>query len=623
MRRTTRYFMGLAGATALALALIGHALATHTTAAVGRVTLPQSVPAAVKGATSGAPLATTTPLAITVALRSRDAAALARFTTAVVTPGNPLFRHFLTPATFGAAFAPAPAEVSAVRAWLSSNGWHVTRENSGGLFISATGTAAEAQATFGVHLWQYLGKDGTAFFGNADAIGVPAALAPNILAVTGLDSAPRAHSQHVLPKDKHGPVRTNATSCPTASNSSFIPAQLAKAYEFPTAAAAHSARMALVELDGYIPADISAFAKCFVPGVNTNTLVQVRPVDARTALPAGDAAVEVELDIEIALGLAPGMSGMDVYEAPNTGAGWLDLFAAIANDNRDGTVSVSWGGCEGNLDSGQANAENVIFQQMVAQGQGVYVAAGDTGAYDCLPNDGTGQGDQSLSADDPSANPNVIAVGGTALQTGAGGTYGSEAIWNNSPDGTFAAGGGGTSVVWQSPAWQAQSLATPSTSVGRALPDVTADADPNTGYAIYCTERNGCGGIGWLTVGGTSAAAPLWAALATLANGMLGSRVGLITPALYNLYGADANGQGGIVRGGTTYVDYAQGVSGATSGTPTFHDVTTGNNSFPAFTPGYAAALGFDRASGIGSMHGRALIGYLTNLGTGTPPPTP
>lgn len=624
MRRTTRYFLGLAGASALALVLIGHALATRTTAANGPVPLPQSIPPAVAGATSGAPLAASTPLTITVALRTTDAAALARFTAAVATPGNPLFRHFLTPAAFAAAFAPPPTAVGAVRTWLTSSGWRITQERSGGLFISATGTAAQAQATFGVHLWQFLGKDGAPFYSNADAVLVPAALAPSILAVAGLDSAPRAHPQYVFPKDHHAPQRDNAASCPTASSSSFIPAQLAKAYEFPTVAAAHPARLAMVELDGYIPGDISAFARCFMPGVNTATLVQPRLVDTKTALPAGDGAVEVELDIEIALGLVPGLTGMDVYEAPNTGAGWLDVFAAIANDNRDGTVSVSWGSCEGNLAGGQAEAENVVFQQMVAQGQGVYVAAGDTGAYDCLPNDGSGQGDQSLNADDPSANPNVIAVGGTALHTTAGGAYGDETVWNNSTEGTFAAGGGGTSVVWKSPTWQAQSLATPGTTVGRALPDVTADADPNTGYTVYCTEANGCGGAGWITVGGTSAAAPLWAALATLANGTLGSRVGLITPAVYGLYGADANGQGGIARGGITYVDYTQGVSGATVGTPALHDITGGNNSFPGFAPGYAAAMGFDRASGLGSMHGQALVGYLTNLGTGTPPtPTP
>src|SRR5262249_31398013 len=164
------------------------------------------------------------------------------------------------------------------------------------------------------------------------------------------------HPQYVLPKQQ--PKASKVASCPTNGSDGYTPAQLAKAYEFPTSVAHHATRLAMVELDGFIMNDISAFAKCFAPSVNASSVVNVHPVDTNKALPAGDGAIEVELDIEIALGLTPGLTQMDVYEAPNTGAGWLDLFAAIANDNVDGTVSVSWGSCEADSDSSTMAAEN-------------------------------------------------------------------------------------------------------------------------------------------------------------------------------------------------------------------------------------------------------------------------
>ncbi len=304
----------------------------------------------------------------------------------------------------------------------------------------------------------------------------------------------------------------------------------------------------------------------------------------------------------------------------------------MAGDNTDGTVSISWGSCEVNQGVSAIASENVYLQQMVAQGQGVFASAGDTGAYDCLPNDGSGIGDTELNVDDPASNPSVVAVGGTSLFASGGATYASETTWNSySGPGTYSATGGGVSQTWLSPAWQASSHASAGTQYGRNVPDVAADADPSTGTLFYCSVAS-CLTPAWYLAGGTSAAAPTWATLLAVTNALANQRVGLITPSLYALYSADTAGHGpaGVTVNGTTYYDYAFQWNGArpTGGVFVFNDITTGDNSFPAsegYVPGYAATRGYDAATGLGAMNGQAVANYLIALGSsgGGPAPTP
>src|SRR5438105_14016702 len=164
----------------------------------------------------------------------------------------------------------------------------------------------------------------------------------------------------------------------------------------------------------------------------------------------------------------------------------------------------------------EAQQENKYFQEAAAQGQSILVAAGDSGSASCFQLQAGGSGfDTSLNADDPAAQPFVTAVGGTTLTLGSGNSYQSESVWNG---GLFGgAGGGGISQFWKQPAWQKGPGVQNSYSNGmRETPDVSLDADPTTGYPIYCTAGSSCSGGGWLTVGGTSAAAPMWAAMVVL-----------------------------------------------------------------------------------------------------------
>jgi len=280
-----------------------------------------------------------------------------------------------------------------------------------------------------------------------------------------------------------------------------------------------------------------------------------------------------------------------VYEGPNTTQGLNDTYNQIVNDNKAHIVSISWGLCEANTGAAELQTLDHIFKQGASQGISLFAASGDSGAYDC--------GDGNLGVDSPAGDPYITGVGGTNLQLHSG-AYGSESVWANpsdtqrSPNG--AGSGGGVSNTFNQPSWQTG----PGVQNGnREVPDVSADADPATGYATYCTVANaGCPSTGWITVGGTSASAPLWAGSMALINQYLQSQgkavVGFANPALYSLFNAQQQ-------------------------SPAFHDITSGNNLH------YAATAGYDMASGIGTpdVNNIARDLALNAGGGGTPTPTP
>jgi kumamolisin len=288
------------------------------------------------------------------------------------------------------------------------------------------------------------------------------------------------------------------------------------------------------------------------------------------------------LDIELMTAVAPGASQILVYEGTNDDQGILATYSRIASDNLAKNISTSWGSPEESVSSSLIQAENNVFKQMAAQGQSIYAAAGDNGAYD----DGS-----SLSVDDPGSNPNVVAVGGTRLYTTSTGAYDHETTWNEDGNQADGAGGGGISKIWSIPAWQ-QGLATAQnlgSSTMRNTPDVSLNADPSTGYAIYV---NG----GWTTYGGTSCAAPLWAAFNALVNQERVSQgrglVGLASPALYQA--------GRSASYSSNYYDIKDGST---------------NIKYPA-TPGY------DNATGWGSLNGTGLLQSLVQDPTSSSTPT-
>jgi subtilase family serine protease len=279
-----------------------------------------------------------------------------------------------------------------------------------------------------------------------------------------------------------------------------------------------------------------------------------------------------------------------VYEGPNTTQGINDTYNQIVTDNKAQITTISWGLCESQSGNAELQTLDNIFSQGAAEGISMFAASGDAGAYDC--------GDTNLAVDSPASDPNIAGVGGTNLQLNNG-TYDSESVWSNPNDTQRGpqglGGGGGLSSFFKQPAWQTgPNVKNQYSNDYREIPDVSADADPATGYSVYCTAvTSGCN-LSWQMLGGTSAAAPLWAGSTALINEYLQqqrkARLGFANPVLY-------------------------GLQNAQKPFPPFHDITSGNNLF------YPATAGYDEASGWGSPD---ICNIARDVAAGvSPPPTP
>jgi len=571
--RSPRFFPRRAAALGLLTALAGPALAAPN-AVLPR--LSGHVPAAAIAHSHllGRVASTqTVQLALTLSLRNQ--ASLTDLIARQSKPGDPLYGHYLTPAEFTARFGPTESDYAAVAAAAKQRGLTVTGTHPNRLILDVSGPASSVEAAFSLHLQRYLNASGREFYAPDAGPALPAGLSGRVSGVVGLDNALRLHS-HL-----HPALTARAGSGPMGG---LTPTDIETAYSLPTTAGITGAgqTIALYELDGYTPSDVTAYESAYgLPAVPLQNIL----VDGATGT-AGSGADEVTLDIELAQALAPGVSKILVYETPNTNATsqYLDGYNRIATDNLAKQISTSWGGAEDQSDSALLTGENPIFQEMAAQGQSVLAVTGDYGAYD----DGS-----TLSVDDPASQPYVTGVGGTTLTTnGSGGTYAVESAWGlpynvNDPNSTGGGefgegGGGGFSTVWPAPSYQSAlpsyQSALPSAPAMRSVPDVALDSDPETGYSIYY-------GGSFTVYGGTSAAAPLWAGFTALVNQQRAAAgkapIGFLNPPIYQI-GASA------------------------AYTTNFHDVASGTNLY------YPAEPGYDNATGWGSFIGSALLNTLS-----------
>lgn len=412
--------------------------------------------------------------------------------------------------------------------------------------------------------------------------------------------------------------------------------------------------IAVYELEPFDPTNIRTFDTCYFGASKAAAMMgrlhsqYTTPGEATFVVDGGQVpgpgVGEAALDIENLSALAP-TATIDVYEAPNTTFGNIDEYSAIVNQDKAKIVSTSWGICEqaSQLGSpGNQQAENLLFEQAAAQGQSVFSAAGDNGSNDCNTYLTTSPVAPDLSVDDPASQPYVVAVGGTTITNATQPlTATDEHVWNDGVTSTYGdlgAGGGGVSQSWPMPAWQSDVGAPLRTTVSaaeafqntsfcvsthpgasappacRELPDVSAQADELTGaitvYFPTTTVFKGTPAFtGWTTFGGTSSAAPIWAALVALANDSGASAVcsgaggvGFVSPLLYSVASNPAQ--------------YAASFTDVTSGT---NDVYDDSHLFPART-------GYDMASGLGSPEltgadgANGLAYYLCNAGTAPRP---
>ncbi|HVB76043.1 MAG TPA: protease pro-enzyme activation domain-containing protein [Ktedonobacteraceae bacterium] len=535
-------------------------------------------------------------LSLSLGLQPRNAPQLDALLSAIYDPQSSQYQQYLTSAQFESLFAPTPDQAQQVVSYLQSQGMTVTSIAPNNLLIDATGTVAQVEQAFSTTINNYqLGSQ--LFYANAAPPVVPAAISSLITSIGGLDNSVQYQPlyQHLL---HSGRVTTLANGPITG----FGPKDLTGAYDATPLQSSgilgDNQTVALFELDGYQPSDVTQYFSNY--GIATPNISNVL-VDNYSGA-AGQGAIEVELDIEVLGAMAPHANQV-VYEGPNTTQGLNDTYNQIVHDHKAQIVSISWGLCESSTGPAELQTLDNIFKQGAAEGISFFAASGDSGAYDC--------GDSNLAVDSPASDPYVTGVGGTNLQLNAG-AYGSESVWSNpndtqrSPKG--AGDGGGVSSTYLMQSWQTgqdvinqNSSGAPCNAPGgkycREVPDVSADADPASGYAVYCTVTNaGCSAAGWLNVGGTSAAAPLWAGSMALINQYVQSKgkavVGFANPALYGLFNAQ------------------QSLSA-------FHDVTSGNNLY------YPAATGYDMASGLGSPDINNLAQDLALGSSGGPTPTP
>ena len=410
---------------------------------------------------------------LALALPLRDPEGLETLLRRQATPGDPLFKRFLTPAEFADQFGPSADDYARVAGFAKRSGLAVVGTHPNRLLLDVTGTAAQVEAAFGTRLLRYQAHDGRVFRATQSNPAVPSEMLGRLAGIVGLNTAAVRHS-HLREQPEEQFVPSLAPQGGTGPKGGLAPADFANAYGLagnPAVGAGQT--LALFELDGYAPADIAAYEAAF--GLPSTTLQNVL-LDGSRGTP-GVSADECTLDIELALAGAPGLSKIIVYEAPNDGldATVLDLYSRIANDNLARQVATSWGAPEDQTDQATLNAENAIFQQMAAQGQSVFAASGDNGAYD----DGS-----ALSVDDPGSQPYVTGVGGTSLTlSAAGAAYVGETAWSDPTDISFSprgsGTGGGVSKAWPAPAYQSGLISSPA---GRSVPDVALDSDPNTGF---------------------------------------------------------------------------------------------------------------------------------------------
>ncbi|MGW4815045.1 protease pro-enzyme activation domain-containing protein [Kitasatospora cineracea] len=543
------------------------AQAAPTPNASARVALPQTVTPAVARSQKQGDVPADRRISVAVSLKLRNTAELDRFLASVATPGTAEYGHYLTPAQFTERFGPTTADVEQVRAFLTAQGLKVDSVSTNRQVVNATGTSAQVAAAFGTHESTYTDpqQSGRAFFANDAAASVPAALAGVVEGVSGLND-------HTVRTTRI--AKPNAAT-PHATPSGFGPATYDGAYRLNQLGAdGTGSTVALWEFDGYKSSNLTTYDSQF--GLSGPAVSTVSVDGANYDSAPGQGQGEVELDSEIVRGVAPKATQL-VYEAPNSDQGEIDMAAKIVADNRVSVISISWGSCEPDTTASSMTAVNNSFKQAAAQGISIFSASGDDGSRDCTRST---SGSTVKAVDFPASSPYNTGVGGTNLKV-SGTTYSSESAWSTA--------GGGVSTQFAKPTWQ---TGTNVTGTMRTVPDVSSNADPNSGFAIY---TQGSSSPGWQVYGGTSAAAPLWSGFAAL-------------------YNQKALGAAKPVLGEANPKIYA--VTNSSSYGSAFHDVTSGANQ------DFSTKTGYDQVTGWGTPIADGLANALLGSGGTTPPPT-
>lgn len=456
---------------------------------------------------------------------------------------------------FAAKHGADPTAIERVKQFAKENKLTVGEVSPERRTVKFRGTAADLIRAFEVKLDRFE-HEGRQYRARTGVIQLPSDVAPSVEAVLGLDNRPQAK-----PHFRVRPGHAGSPHAQAAANVSYTPRQVAQLYQFPLDADGSGQTVGILELGGgYKPADLKSYFSSL--GVAEPVVISVS-VDKGTNAPTNpnSADGEVLLDIEVVGAVAPGAK-IAVYFAPNTSQGFQDALTTAIHDatNKPAVISISWGSAESTWTAQAMTAFDSAAQDAAALGVTICAASGDNGSSD-------GVTDGANHVDFPASSPHILACGGTSLES-ADGKITSETAWNDGALG--GAGGGGFSDQFPLPAWQSTANIKPPAGGGRGVPDVSGDADPDTGYDVLVDGKS-------MVIGGTSAVAPLWSGLIALLNQKLGKPLGFLQPALYGLPpAADA-----------------------------FHDITSGSNG------AFSAGPGWDAATGLGSPSGENLLEAL------------
>ena len=519
------------------------------------------IPAIVRASAPVGSLPAATRLNLSIGLPLRNEQQLTKLLVELYEPGSPQFHHFLTPQEFTERFGPTEAQYQAVIAFAKSKGFVVAGLHENRLLLDVSATARDIERAFSTSLKLYgHPRENRMFYAPEVEPAVGAELP--ILDVSGLDNSSLPRPISLRPLDNSSRPVPNAGSAPGGAYRGY---DFRAAYLPGVALSGAGQSVGMLEFDGYYANDIASYAsEAGLPSVPVQNVL----VGGFTGTPGPNNA-EVALDIEVAISVAPGLSKVIVYEGTSANS----MLSRMATDNSAKQLSSSW------TFGINATTEN-IFRQFASQGQSMFQASGDDGAY-------------SGTIPTPADDPNLTIVGGSSLSTaGPGGAWSSETTWNWALSGFGTnASSGGISTIYAIPSYQKgiDMSSNQGSITMRNIPDVALTADN-----IWVIWNNGSKGA----FGGTSASTPLWAAFMALVNQQAVANgrapVGFVNPALYT-----------IARG-TNY-------------SSCFHDITTGHNENSASPNKFVAGPGYDLCTGLGTPAGQALINALAG-GSNLPP---
>ncbi|WP_236250732.1 protease pro-enzyme activation domain-containing protein [Chromobacterium phragmitis] len=514
-----------------------HPIATATNAANASIAAVQSAGEVAAGQS----------VHVAVTLKVRNKAQLDALTGSLMAGTS---HKTLSHAEFMAQYAPTQAQAQKVVAHLQKSGFRNIKVASNRMLITADGSAATAKTAFNVTM-HHVNNNGRAAFANVTAAQVPQSLGGIVLAVHGLQNVSTFHTMMQKAAMKTmGSAKTasvighNPTDFPLIYNASSLPPASN------TTVGIHRRRRH--QPNPVRPAGLHLRRR--LPGCQHQHHLRRRSRQRYRR------RGRMNLDSQDILAAAGGqVQQMNFYVATSmTNADITAAFNSAVSDNTAKVINVSLGECETSAQSdGMTASDDQIFQTAVAQGQTFSVSTGDSGSYEC--------GGRTARQSYPAVSPYVIAVGGTTVNTSGATKYSSETVWNGT--------GGGVSSTEKAPSWQTAAGVLTTSKTQRGVPDVSFDADPNSGALVLVSGQT-------QQIGGTSLAAPLFTGFWARIQSAHGNSLVSPNPAIYQYFKANPS---------------------------LYHDVTSGSNG------AYKATSGWDYTTGWGSLNVANLNSFINS----------